>query len=417
MPRDPLIGLVGKPSAGKSTTLNSLTDASSKVGNFPFTTIDAQRAVGYLQIDCACARYGVEDRCKPNYGSCVGGRRSVPIELLDVAGLVPGAHQGRGLGNKFLDDLRHADALIHVVDASGTVDAEGKETRGYDPSVDIAWLRSEIVAWISGNLLQRWPSVRRRHVAVKAAAADTLQGQFSGYGATASVIARTLDRAAVKEPLEDWSDQTLHHIVRCFVDEKFPTVIALNKIDHPDADKNIAKIAKMQDPNTIVLCSAISEIFLRKMAKQGYIKYVEGSEFVDTKQDLMQQGDPTGGGLKELDEKNRTRIENLKDMVLYRFGSTGVVQVLSRAAELLGLVPVFPVRNTSTFSAGASESKFVFRDCVLVRKGSTVGDVARKVMGDAPIAYIEGVGSLRVAEDDPVAVGKNDVLSFKIGRT
>ena len=333
----------------------------------------------------------------------------MPIELLDVAGLVPGAHQGKGLGNKFLDDLRHADALIHVVDASGTVDAEGKETRGYDPSVDIAWLRSEIVAWILGNLMNKWGSIKRRHIAVKATAVETLAGQFSGYGANQVIVQRTLDRSGIKESLEHWPDETVQHLVESFVDEKFPTVIALNKIDHPDSDKNISKIAKMQDPNTIVLCSAISEIFLRKMAKQGYIKYVEGSEFVDTREDLIEQGDPDGGGLKELDEKNRTRIENLKDMVLYRFGSTGVVQVLAKAAELLGLVPVFPVRNVSTFTSGAAESKIVFRDCVLVKKGSTVGDVARKVMGDAPIAYVEGFGNIRVSEDDLVAVGKNDV--------
>jgi hypothetical protein len=246
-------------------------------------------------------------------------------------------------------------------------------------------------------------------VAVKATAVETLANQFSGYGATPTVVNRTIDRSGIKEPLEEWSDETVKHIVHSFVDEKFPTVIALNKIDHPDADKNISKIAKMQDPKSIVLCSAISEIFLRKMAKQGYIKYTEGSEFIDTREDLIEQGDPTGGGLKELDEKNRNRIENLKDMVLYRFGSTGVVQVLTRAAELLGLVPVFPVRNTSTFTSGASESRFVFRDCVLVKKGLTVGDVARKVMGDAPIAYVEGIGNLRVSEDDIVAVGKNDV--------
>ena len=340
--------------------------------------------------------------------------RSVPIELLDVAGLVPGAHEGKGLGNKFLDDLRHADALIHVVDVSGTTDAEGKNTRGYDPSVDIAWLRSEIVAWIRGNLMMKWGSIRRRHVAVKATAVETLQGQFSGYGSTSSVVARTLDRMALKEPLEDWSDETIDRVVHAFTDEKFPTVIALNKIDHPDADKNIAKIAKMQDPNTIVLCSAISEIFLRKMAKQGYVRYTEGSEFVDTREDLVADGDPDGGGLKELDDKNKARIENLKDMVLYRFGSTGVNQVLSKAAEILGLVPVFPVRNTTTFQSGAADSKAVFRDCVLVKKNSTVADVARKVMGDAPIAYIEAPGNIRVAEEQIVSVGKNDVCgSFK----
>lgn len=347
----------------------------------------------------------MEDKCKPNYGSCIEGRRSVPIELLDVAGLVPGAHEGKGLGNKFLDDLRHADALIHVVDASGTVDAEGKETRGYDPSVDIAWLRSEIVAWIRGNLMDKWSSIKRRHIAIKATAGETLQAQFSGYGATTTIVNRALDRLGIKEPLEHWSDETIDLVVNAFTDEKFPTVLALNKIDHPDSDKNIAKIAKMY-PN-VVLCSAVSEVFLRKMAKQGYIKYTEGGEFVDTREDLIEAGDPEGGGLKELDDKNKNRIENLKDMVLYRFGSTGVVQVLTKAAEVLGLVPVFPVRNTTTF--GTNDNKGVFRDCVLVKKNSTVGDAARKVMGDAPIAYIEGAGGIRVAEDDLIMVGKNDV--------
>ncbi|KAL1960457.1 hypothetical protein VTO42DRAFT_7756 [Malbranchea cinnamomea] len=416
MPRDPLIGLVGKPSSGKSTTLNSLTDASSKVGNFPFTTIDPQRAIGYLQIECACTRYNVSDRCKPNYGSCVGGRRSVPIELLDVAGLVPGAHQGKGLGNKFLDDLRQADALIHVVDVSGTTDAEGKATRGYDPSQDIAWLKSEIVNWVLGNLMNKWGSIKRRHVAVKANPVETLQAQFSGYGSTPKIVQRCLDRLALKEPLEEWSDETIERVVTAFIDEKFPTVLALNKIDHPDADKNISKIAKMQDPKSIVLCSAISEVFLRRLAKQNYVRYVEGSEFVDTREDLIEMGDPDGGGLREMDEKLKNRVENLRDLVLYRFGSTGVVQVLSRAAELLGLVPVFPVRNIHTFTSGGSGSGPVFRDCVLVKKGSTVGDVARKVMGDIPIAYVEGAGGTRVSEDEVVAVGKHDILSFKVGR-
>ncbi|ETN43462.1 uncharacterized protein HMPREF1541_02621 [Cyphellophora europaea CBS 101466] len=414
MPRDPLIGLVGKPSSGKSTTLNSLTDATSKVG--AFTTIDPQRAIGYLQIDCACVRHDLADKCRPNYGSCVNGKRSVPIELLDVAGLVPGAHEGKGLGNKFLDDLRHADALIHVVDVSGTTDAEGKATRGYDPSVDIEWLRGEIVRWVQGNLMDKWGSIKRRHIAIKANAVETLQGQFSGYGSTSSIVARCLDRMGLKEPLETWDDATIERMVNAFVDEKFPTVLALNKIDHPDADRNIAKIAKMVAPERMVLCSAISEVFLRKLNKQGYIKYREGDEYLDTREDLIEQGDEDGGGLKELDEKLKTRIENLKDMVLYRFGSTGVVQVLSRAAEVLGLVPVFPVRNIHTYGSGSSGATAVFRDCVLVKKNSTVGDVARKVMGDAPIAFIEGDGGRRVAEEQLVSVGKNDILSFHVGR-
>lgn len=329
---------------------------------------------------------------------------------------MPGAHEGKGLGNKFLDDLRHADALIHVVDVSGTTDAEGKNTRGYDPSVDIEWLRGEIVRWIQGNLMEKWGSIKRRHVAVKASPVDTLQGQFSGYGSTSVVVQRCLEKLQLKEPLEHWSDETISNVVNAFTDEKFPTVLALNKIDHPDADRNISKIAKMQPPERIVLCSAISEVFLRRLAKQGYIKYKEGAEYLDTREDLIEQGDPDGGGLKQMDDKLTTRIENLKDMVLYRFGSTGVVQVLTRASELLGLVPVFPVKNIHTYSSGASGSTAVFRDCVLVKKNSTVADVARKVMGDAPIAFVEGDGGRRVAEDSVIEVGKNDILSFHVGR-
>ncbi|KAF2774346.1 P-loop containing nucleoside triphosphate hydrolase protein [Teratosphaeria nubilosa] len=437
MARDVLIGLVGKPSSGKSTTLNSLTTLDvAKVGNFPFTTIDPNRAVGYLHIPCACARPALpgnrppspgappplQQRCKPNYGACVQGTRSVPIELLDVAGLVPGAHQGKGLGNKFLDDLRHADALIHVVDVSGTTDAQGKSTRGYDPHHDIAWLRDEIVRWILGNLMQKWGGIKRRHTAVKATAVETLRAQFSGYGANAAIVARTLDKlpAIAKRPLQDWSDEHVETVVHAFVDEKFPTVLGLNKIDHPDADKNISKIAKSEPPERIVLCSAISEVFLRRLAKQDYVRYVPGSEFVDTRDDLILAGEEDGGGLKEMDEKLKTRIENLKDMVLYRFGSTGVNQVLTRAADLLGLVPVWPVRNVGTFGSGEAGSgadrAAVFRDCVLIRKGSTVGDVYRKVMGDAPLAFVETVGGVRVSEEDEVGVGKNDILSFKVGR-
>ncbi|KAK0356704.1 hypothetical protein LTR91_011660 [Friedmanniomyces endolithicus] len=427
MPRDPLIALVGKPSSGKSTTLNSLTDTTAKVGNFPFTTIEPNHAIGYLHLPCACSRTSLPNntpptpsdptplhlRCKPNYGACLNGTRSVPIELLDVAGLVPGPHLGKGLGNKFLDDLRHADALIHVVDVSGTTDQEGKATRGYDPSADIAWLRDEIVRWVLGNLMQKWGGLKRRHTAIKATAVETLQGQFSGYGSTSAVVARTLDRLALKQPLQEWDDKTIELVVNAFVDEKFPTVIALNKIDHPDADKNVAKIARAEPAERLVLCSAISEVFLRRLAKQGFVRYSPGSEFVDSREDLIEQGDPDGGGLKEMDEKLRTRIENLKDMVLYRFGSTGVNQVLTRASEVLGLVPVFPVRNIASFGSGdgggAGERAAVFRDCVLVKKGSTVGDVYRKVMGDAPMAYVETVGGVRVGEDDEVGVGKNDV--------
>ncbi|MCJ1254895.1 hypothetical protein MMC24_002711 [Lignoscripta atroalba] len=413
MPRDPLIGLVGKPSSGKSTTLNRC----QLERNFPFTTIDPQRAIGYLQISCACARFNLTDRCKPNYGSCVDGKRSVPIELLDVAGLVPGAHEGKGLGNKFLDDLRHADALVHVVDVSGTTDAE--ECGDKDPK------RKSLEAGTNGygaqeRLREGDLSSDVIRALSEATAVETLQNQFSGYGSTTSTISRTLDKLSLKEPLEAWSDATISLVVNTFTDEKFPTVIALNKIDHPDSSLNITRIAKSHPSSPLILCSAISEVFLRRLRSQSYIRYTEGSDTIYTRDDLIEDGDPSGGNLKELDEKLKTRIENLRDMVLFRFGSTGVVQVLSRAADMLGLVPVFPVRNvhglgagmtaTATVTAGQQQggNAPVFRDCVLVKKGTTVKECARKVMGDAPLAYVEGAGGVRVSEDEVVGVGKFD---------
>lgn len=407
MPRDPLIGIVGKPSSGKSTTLNSLTDADAKVGAFPFCTIEPNRATGYLQIDCACSRFGKESLCKPNYGWCSNGKRHVPIQLLDVAGLVPGASTGRGLGNKFLDDLRQADALIHVVDVSGTTDAEGKNTRGYDPLNDIDWLQDEIRLWIENNLMKRWGSIVRRHTLTKSSAVETLRAQFGGYGASGKLVAKALDTLKGLPPLETWDQEWITKVVIAFMSVKFPTVLALNKIDHPDADKNVSKILLKHTNTKAVLTSAVTEVLLRKLAKQNYIKYEEGTEFVDTYEDLGEES-----GLKPLDERLVQRIETIRDLVLYRFGSTGVVQVLQLAADVLNLIPVYTVRNITSFTGASGQS--VFRDCTLVQRGTSVGSVARQIMGEVTILLIEGVGSVRVSEDDTIDLGKNDILSFKI---
>ncbi|AOA60882.1 hypothetical protein PP7435_CHR1-0859 [Komagataella phaffii CBS 7435] len=407
MPRDPLIGIVGKPSSGKSTTLNSLTDADAKVGAFPFTTIEPNRATGYLQVDCACSRFGKESLCKPNYGWCKNGRRFVPIMLLDVAGLVPGASQGLGLGNQFLDDLRQSDALIHVVDVSGTTDSNGKATRGYDPLQDIEWLQDEIRLWIEGNLHKRWGSIVRKHTATKASIVDTIQLQFGGYGAGRKLIDEALRNIKDLPPLEKWDNEWITRVVRSFMQVKFPTVLALNKIDHPDADKNVSKIMLRYPETKTVLTSAITEVLLRKLAKQKFIQYEEGTEFVDTYEDL---GDDCG--LKPLDEKLAQRIETIRDLVLYRFGSTGVVQVLQAAVGVLDLIPVYTVRNITTFTGNSGTN--VFRDCVLLKRGTPVGSVARYIMGEVTIAVIEGVGGKRISEDDLIDSGKNDILSFKI---
>ncbi|CAH6718868.1 uncharacterized GTP-binding protein [[Candida] jaroonii] len=406
MGRETVIGLVGKPSAGKSTTLNALTDANAKIGAFPFTTIDPNKATGYLEIECACKKFDVSDKCKPTYGYCQNGKRGVPIMLLDVAGLVPNAHLGRGLGNKFLSDLTEADCLIHIVDVSGTTDAEGKATRGYDPLQDIEWLQDEIFRWILGNLKEKWGSIVRRHIATKSSSVETLRQQLGGYYANKQTIQKTLDLIPDLPPLNEWDDEMIGNVIRKFMEVKFPTVLALNKMDHPDSDKNVSKIILKYPESKCILTSSITEILLRKLASQKYIQYESGTEFIDTKEDLPDSD------LKPLDDKLAKRIENIRDLVLYRFGSTGVVQLLQAAVDVLDLIPVYTVRNIHTFT-GASGSE-VFRNCSLVKRGTSVISIARKIMGDVTIAAIETVGGVKVGEEDTVDVGKNDILSFKI---
>ncbi|KAJ2806501.1 hypothetical protein H4S07_003790 [Coemansia furcata] len=409
-----VIACVGKPSAGKSSFLNAVTEASAKVGNFPFTTIEPNEGIAYYPVACPCATQGVSERCQPRHGSCVGGKRLVPVRLLDVAGLVPGASEGRGLGNQFLDDLRHADVLIHVVDASGTTDEGGKETRGYDPIDDIRWLRGEVEAWIWGNLDRKWAGIVRRHVATKAAPADTLHVQLAGYGTAREIVVRALDRLPRDFPeLGRWeSKEELRRFVGVFLDERFPTVVALNKIDMPDSDKNISAIMKRYNQKSsttlldgvsvdnIVLTSALGECFLRKMHKQSFIHYETGSD--DFSLDLP--------GLKPLDEKSRRRLETIRDLVLFRYGSTGVQEAIVRAVDALGYVPVYPVKSLANFGTPAA-----FRDCVLVKPGTTVREFARKLHNqalDRGYAGAETIGGIQLGESDVIVAGKNNVIKY-----
>ncbi|KAJ2523336.1 hypothetical protein H4217_000128 [Coemansia sp. RSA 1939] len=401
-----VIACVGKPSAGKSSFLNAVTDASAKVGNFPFTTIEPNQGIAYYPVDCPCrAAHAAKESCKPRYGWCADGRRFVPVRLLDVAGLVPGASEGRGLGNKFLDDLRQADVLIHVVDASGTTDDNGRETKGYDPVGDIQWLRKEIEDWVFGNMERRWGGIVRRHIAVKASIVDTMHAQLAGYGTVRSIVQRAVDQLHARfgsMDLDKWDMERVRDFVRVFLDERFPTVVALNKIDMPDADKNIAAIVRRYrgpDPRdgvraeNIVLTSALSECFLRKMAKQRIITYAPGDAEFST----------DAPGLRPADERTQRRLDNISDLVLFRYGSTGVQDVIVRAVEVRGFVPVFPVKSFS-----------VFPECILVRPGTTVREFARRLHSDIDRAYAgaETVGAIQLAEDDAIVAGKNNIIRF-----
>ena len=380
-----MLAFVGKPSAGKSSFLNSVTNSKAKVGAYPFTTIDPNHGTAVFPTPCPCGDEGWEGGlCTPRSGVCTHGThpphtRYIPIPVLDVAGLVPGAAEGEGLGNKFLDDLRQAKILVHVVDVSGTTDERGKEARGYDPQADVAWLIDELVSWVAGNLEAKWGNTAKRHARTRGRIVDTLQAQLSGYGTKPALTARLVAALGFHDSVDlaAMEPEDIRNIAATFVDLRFPIIYALNKIDHPDADLNILNVVQACGEDRAVLCSAKAEIALKKWAAKGYITYTPGSDTVEKSPSFP--------------EKYAASLESIEDLVLYRHGGTGVHDVIQMAVSQLGLFPVYPIASfssaraidapsTSTASSSSSSSTpgGCFPDVVMVAPGTTARSLAIK---------------------------------------
>ena len=188
-----LIGVVGKPSVGKSTFFKAATLAEAEIANYPFTTIKPNRGIGFVKI--ACVDQEFNKQCNPREGYCLQHKRFVPFEMLDVAGLVPGAHQGLGRGNAFLSDLNEADALIHVIDVSGSVNEKGEavEPLSYDPGEDIRFLEVELDMWYFGILQKGWEKFARQVQQEKTKVSVALAKQLSGLRVDQVMIEKTLE--------------------------------------------------------------------------------------------------------------------------------------------------------------------------------------------------------------------------------
>lgn len=400
-----VIGCVGKPSAGKSTFFNAVTDGKAKVGNFPFTTIAPNEGITYYMTPCPCVAKNKTAVCAPRYGKCARGTRYLPIKLLDVAGLIPGASEGAGLGNQFLDDLRHAHVLLHIIDVSGLTNEKGEATTGYNPIQDADWFRHELQQWVFTNLWHRWPTIARRHRATKRSLHETFLRQFSGYQATASVVAQVVERLRAKEPVDlvTWTHADVLALVTLFLDVRFPTVLVLNKADRGAAtDRHIDALVAKYGSDQCVVASAAAEYCLVQAAKQGYIRYEPGAMGYTTVQDDEHDALARQRPLKALAPPLQKRLDRIADLVLFRFGGTGVRAAINRAVALADLVVVYPVASLTSFATSTTPSaqdKGIFADAVLVKRGTTIKDVAARVLS-SPLAYAEGEDGRKRAEDE-----------------
>lgn len=363
-----LIGVVGKANVGKSTFFKSATLSDVLIANYPFATINLNEGMGFVRIDCVDKEF--KKQCNPQTGFCIRSKRFVPVQMIDVAGLVPGAHEGKGLGNQFLDDLRQADVLIHVVDAAGSTNEKGEPIQPgtYDPADDVLFLEVELDMWYLGILKKGWEKFARTIVQEKKEIKIALAKQLSGLGVSEAMIEETIEKLKLnKERPTEWSEDELKKLAVELRKRTKPMIIACNKIDLPTGQENLKKLVKQFPDRKFVGCSAESELALREAAKAGLIEYLPGEKNFKIKD-----------GAK-ISEKQKMALEFIQKNILDKFGSTGVQQVLDAAVfDLLGYLAVYPVGVSKLED---SEGR-VLPDCFLMPPKSTALDFAYKLHTD-----------------------------------
>ncbi|MEM2908776.1 MAG: redox-regulated ATPase YchF [Candidatus Bilamarchaeaceae archaeon] len=368
-----LIGIVGKPSTGKSTFFMAATSVVVERSPRPFTTIKPNHAIGYVEVECVDKDFGI--RCNPRSGYCINSRRFVSVDLLDVAGLVPGAHEGRGLGNKFLDDLRQADVLIHIVDASGSTNENGEKVAlgSYDPANDIRFLEEELDYWLKGILDNNWQRLLKESKRKKNE--ELLCDQFAGLGIRKDAIVKALGQLNLREKtLDSWSEEEKMGFARIMRKIGKPLIIVANKCDLPGAYANYQRLLKEFPEHLIIPCSSEAEIALKEAAKHGFIKYLPGDADFEI--------------VRELDEQQRRAMEFLKGYIK-KAGGTGVQKALNTAVfNFLNYIAVFPVANSAKLT---DDKGNVLPDCFLMKPGSTALDLAASIHSTMAEKFIRAI--------------------------
>src|ERR671938_1033595 len=327
-----LIGIIGKANVGKSTFFNAATELLAQAANYPFTTIKPNLGVGYARVKCACKEFGVQDN--PVHSMCVDGNRFIPIKLIDVAGLVPGAHAGRGLGNKFLDDARQADALIHVVDASGSTDSEGKPVPvgTGDPLSDIKFIEDEFDYWLAAIVSRDWTKLARDTEGQGQKLEQVLAKRLSGLAIADIYIIKALDEMGFRNKKATlWNEEDIFNFCKKVRSKAKPIVIAANKADLPAAETIMIKLKDLG--LDVIPCIAEAEILLRRATKKGFLHYLPGDNSFTIKSGVI------------LNEPQKKALDAIYSLIA-KYGSTGVQEAINLACfKLLKLIVVCHVQD------------------------------------------------------------------------
>ena len=385
------LALAGKPNAGKSTFYTAATRADVDVANYPFTTIDANRGVATVRTDCPCLE--LDERCGND--RCHDGVRYVPIELYDVAGLVPGAHEGRGLGNQFLDELTNADAILNVLDASGSTDEEGEpvEPGSHDPVEDVEFIEAEMNQWLTGIIDRNWESVERKSRSPDFDINDALTDLLTGFGATTADVAACLrDLDYPDDPIQ-WEDTDKEALAAAVRAQTKPIILVANKVDIADEET----LDRLQAAAEIVIpATADGELALRRAVEAGVVDYNPGDD------DFEIVGD--------ISDEQAAGLEQIRD-VMAEHGGTGVQTALNAAVyDLLDHITAYPVENETKWVDGQGN---VLPDAFLLPEGSTPTDLAAKIHSDIAEGYLHAVnGKTNRRISDSYELEDGDVIKI-----
>ena len=365
------IGLLGKANVGKSTFFSAATETPVPTGNFPFTTIEPNVGVAYVKTDCACKHFGI----KHEIPLCVNGTRFIPVKLIDIAGLVPGAHEGKGLGNQFLDDARQAEVLIHVVDISGSTDIQGQPVQvgSHDPLEDVEFVISEFDQWFKQILEREWHKLSKEIEQKTVQLVDGIAKRFSGLGIKDYEVQKVLQSTGLltKKPTE-WNASDLSTFVKELRKNTKPILIAANKAD---LCKDLTLIEKIKDEK-VIPCSAETELLLRKASKSGLVDYVPGSNNFSLKENI------------EISSQQKNALD-VVHTVFSKIETTGIQKTLNSAIfDVLKTIVVYPVEDETKF---CNKDGVVFPDAKLLVDGSTAKELAATIHADIAKGFLHAI--------------------------